>query len=159
MSCLYFGFISINSFPWWSVQCLKTSMKFNAFNVYCPKNVTLEKQRMNWTMETTKSCLSEVLVYDRIFQDKENDSIRRQTTLESTLSCHQQRVTSFMPPLSTDTLQHSISSAMSPLICAFKTKNTFADASVVITAMPAFSSTLRNQPDLGIDISTRPGLL
>ena len=71
--------------------------------------------------------LSQDLVCDRISQDKDNDSTRRQKVFDSIFCCHQKRVTLFMPP-QYDTLQHSISCAMSPLICAFTPKNTFTES-------------------------------
>jgi len=91
-----------------------------------PKKDKTSKYYQKWAIEMTTQCLSEGLVCDRIFQDKDNDSTWRQKVFDSIFSCHQKRVTLFMPPQN-DTLQHSIAFAMSPLICAFKPKNTFTE--------------------------------
>lgn len=83
---------------------------------------THQEQRLSeLTTEVTRPCLSEVLVCDRIFQDKDNDSTWRHKVLDPIFCCHQLYVTPFMPP-PIDTLQHSISFVLSQLICAFKTK-------------------------------------
>ena len=73
--------------------------------------------------EMTTQYLPENLVCDRIFQDKDNDCTWCQKESGSIFCCHQERVSVFMPP-HYDTLQHSISHAMSPLICAFAPKKT-----------------------------------